>query len=425
MEMETKVVYDKPKVNKITLLSKYANHFAFRNFMVSLRSDSTRESYSYYFYRFLKHNPKYINLTLDEILKVEPKELEKDIIETIIKMKEEECLSSSSTNLLAASLIHFFSINDVLLNRKKISKFIGEQQNKFEYRSYTHEEISKLLSILDERGKAAVLLMASTGMRVGGLAEIRLKHIQRCYIDDFKENYVYKIIVYGSSSRHKHTTFSSPEAAKALDEYLNMRKRHNEKLKQDPETGNWTPGETPVIIRQFNKIELNHKVSPMKSSSITLMISQKLGQLGIRNNIVMPKPVDPKRVPGLYRYNLHPCHSLRIFFVCQMQRARIDKTIREMLVGHSTGLDRFYLKMSDDEILQEFVKGIDALTIQNEHRLQKQLDHYKRKSEEIQEIRQQLDKNYEQKIEIMKIEMENKFKQLVDKVNITQLCNNS
>jgi len=421
MEMETKVEYSSLKVNKITLLSKYANHSAFRNFMVSLRSDSTRESYSFYFYRFLKFNPKYTSLTLDEILKVRPKELEKDIIETIIKMKEEECLSSSSTNLLASSLIHFFSINDVLLNRKKISKFVGELQNKFEYRSYTHEEISKLLSILDERGKAAVLLMASTGMRVGGLAEIRLKHIQRCYIDDFKENYVYKIIVYGSSSRHKYTTFCSPEAAKALDEYLNMRKRYNENLKQDPETGNWTPGETPVIIRQFNKIELNHKVSPMKSSSITLMISQKLAQLGIRNNIIMPKFVDPKRVPGLYRYELHPCHSLRIFAITMMQRARIDKTIREMLVNHSVGLDRVYLKVSDEEILEEYLKAIDSLTINNEHRLQKQLDHYKKKSEEIQEIRQQLEKNYETKIESVKIEMENKFKQVFDKIDPAKL----
>jgi integrase len=421
MEMETKVVHCSLKVDKNTLLSKYADHFAFRNFMVSLRTDSTRESYSYYFYRFLKHNPKYASLTLDEILKVRPKEVEKDIIETIIKMKEEECLSSSSTNLLAASLIHFFSINDVLLNRKKISKFIGEQQNKFEYRSYTHEEISKLLSILDERGKAAVLLMASTGMRVGGLAEIRLKHIQRCYIDDFKENYVYKIIVYGSSSRHKYTTFCSPEAANALDEYLNMRKRYGENLKQDPETGNWSPGETPVIIRQFNKTELNYKVSPMLSPSITLMISQKLGQLGIRNDIVMPKSVDPKRVPGLYRYELHPCHSLRIFAVTQMQRSKIDKTIREMLVGHSVGLDRVYLKMSDDEILEEYLKAIDSLTINNEHRLQKQLDHYKRKSEEIQEIRQQIDKDYEQKIKLIKIEMENRFKQIAEKVNLEKI----
>jgi integrase len=66
--------------------------------------------------------------------------------------------------------IIFFSINDITPNRKKLSKFVGEQENKYEYRSYTREEISRLLDICDERGKAIVLLMASTGIRVGAPA---------------------------------------------------------------------------------------------------------------------------------------------------------------------------------------------------------------------------------------------------------------
>ena len=89
----------------------------------------------------------YANLTLDEILKISPKDLERSIISTIVRMKEKENLSSASTSLLLASLTHFFSINDVILNRKKIYKFVGERENKFEYRSYTHDEISRLLSI--------------------------------------------------------------------------------------------------------------------------------------------------------------------------------------------------------------------------------------------------------------------------------------
>ena len=40
-----------------------------------------------------------------------------------------------------------------------------------------------------------------------------------------------------------------------------------------------------------------------------------------------------------------------------MQRAKVDKTIREILVGHSTGLDKAYYKAQDEEILQEYLKG--------------------------------------------------------------------
>ena len=86
-----------------------------------------------------------------------------------------------------------------------------------------------------------------------------------------------------------------------------------------------------------------------------------------------------------------------------------------------TGLDAVYYKASEEEIFQEYMKAEGLLTIQNEYRLQKQLDQYKEKSEEIREIRQQLDKDYENKIESMKAEMENKFKQLFEKINTAKL----
>jgi integrase len=403
-------------------MSNHKNHDAYRNFMLSLKSDYTRRTYSFYFFRFLSSNEMYSNLTLDEILKISPKDLERSIISTMVRMKEEENLSTSSTGLLLASLTHFFSINDVVLNRKKIYKFVGERENKFEYRSYTHDEISRLLSLLDERGKAAVLLLASTGMRVGGLVEIRLKHLQKWKIDDPGIRHVYKIIVYARSSRHRYITFCSPEAAEAIDDYLEMRKRHGENLTQDKESGNWTPGETPLIIRQFNKSDFTHKILPIQPKSIAIkIIVPKLHQLGIRKKISVLDSTGTKRAPALNRHELHPCHSLRIFAITQMQRAKLDKTIREMLVDHSVGLDSVYYKPQEEEILEEYLKAVDLLTISKEHRLQKQLDHYNKKSDDLQLVRTQITENYEQKIQLIREEMESKFKQFLTKVDIQKL----
>ncbi|MBA3977477.1 MAG: hypothetical protein H0X50_04685 [Nitrosopumilus sp.] len=42
---------------------------------------------------------------------------------------------------------------------------------------------------------------------------------------------------------------------------------------------------------------------------------------------------------GTHKNELHPCHSFWIFAVTNMHRSKVDKTIREMLIGHSTGLD--------------------------------------------------------------------------------------
>jgi hypothetical protein len=52
-----------------------------------------------------------------------------------------------------AALNSYVSMNDIVFNRKKLSKFFGEQENKYEYRPYTHDEISGFLSLCDERGK--------------------------------------------------------------------------------------------------------------------------------------------------------------------------------------------------------------------------------------------------------------------------------
>ena len=77
---------------------------------------------------------------------------------------------------------------------------------------------------------------------------------------------------------------------KIVDEYLYMRKRHGENLKQDSATGNWMPGDTPLIIRQFNKSDFAHKILPLQPTTITTkIIASKLSHLGIRNKIVHKK----------------------------------------------------------------------------------------------------------------------------------------
>ena len=238
-------------------------HNAYSNFINSLSSPSTRHSYSMYLFRFLAL-PQYADKTLSQILQMNPKILEADIIENIISMREKEGLSSSSTSLFLAYLHHFFSINDVILNRKKINKFIGEHQSKHEYRSYTVDEISRLLYLQEERGAAIVLLMASTGMRVGALPRLMLKHLKKRTINETAETYVYQITVYANSPKSRYITFCTPECAMAIDSYLEMRQRHGESSLKRDKNGNWVPDDTPLIRRQFDKTK-PHFIYSMES----------------------------------------------------------------------------------------------------------------------------------------------------------------
>jgi integrase len=66
-------------------------------------------------------------------------------------------------------------MNDVLLNKRKIKRFLPADRRATDRdRAYTHEEIQRILLNCDERTRIIVLLLASTGMRIGAVSDIRL-----------------------------------------------------------------------------------------------------------------------------------------------------------------------------------------------------------------------------------------------------------
>jgi hypothetical protein len=140
--------------NKLTL--DYKNHPAYVLFISSLKANYTKIKYDGCLQKYLKLPCNTSIASLSDILPKDPKVIEKEIIHHLIEMKGKN-FSYSTMSVHVAALYHFFSINDLTLNRKKLSKFVGEQENKYEYRSYTQVEISRLLSLCDERGKARLL----------------------------------------------------------------------------------------------------------------------------------------------------------------------------------------------------------------------------------------------------------------------------
>ena len=125
------------------------NHKAYVNFVSSLKSPITRKAYVTLLKKYLR-SPSISFSTFDELLGRDPRTMEQGIIELLIDMRHRKELSYTAQNVFLSALTHFFSINDVMINRKKIKKFMSESENKYEYRSYTVAEISRLLEISDE-----------------------------------------------------------------------------------------------------------------------------------------------------------------------------------------------------------------------------------------------------------------------------------
>ena len=69
-------------------------------------------------------------------------------------------LATTSINTMLYAVYHFYDMNDIVLNKKKINMFKGESIRKVTDRAYTYEEIQKILNVSDLRMKVIVLLMA-------------------------------------------------------------------------------------------------------------------------------------------------------------------------------------------------------------------------------------------------------------------------
>jgi integrase len=88
-------------------------------------------------------------------------------------------LSNGYINLVMCAIFHFFDMNDIILNKKKIAKFTGEHKKMNKDRAYTHEEIKRLADTGDFRFKALIYLLASTGVRLGSVNSLLVRHCEK------------------------------------------------------------------------------------------------------------------------------------------------------------------------------------------------------------------------------------------------------
>jgi hypothetical protein len=110
---------------------------------------------------------------------------QQEISNLIIKYLVDKKSLKTIQNLIAATLNHVCEINDIVLNWKKIKKFVnsektGKETNGMD-RGYMHE-VQRILDFSDQRIKTAFLMLASIAMRVCTLRSLKVGDLQK--IDD-------------------------------------------------------------------------------------------------------------------------------------------------------------------------------------------------------------------------------------------------
>jgi integrase len=321
-----------------------------RLFLNSIPSEYSRAAYKKYLH-------KYLELVgypdLSSLLSKEHKVIENQMIEFIISLKENGMKRAAITNYIKP-VISCCKINDIMINTTKVNKFMPANVKNRKSRAYTVGEIQKLLDIADERLRAAILILSSTGMRIGGLVGLTVGNLEAV-----ENNRLYKVTVY-ENQPEEYVTFTTSEAKeKGIDSYLGMRERYGEVILPS----------TPLIREQFDKRDPFAAAHPRHVHVIT--IAKKISELaeatGLRTRLERRKGISHrKEVPN--------CNGFRRYHSTMLVNSSLTTELRWLLEGHNLkGNDTSYVRVTVDDLLRQYLLAHDNLIIDQSHRLMERI----------------------------------------------------
>lgn len=327
----------------------------YRNFLESIRTKAARETYDFHFKKFTQ----FIDSAEGNLLNENPRVLESRIIDYIIYLRNKG-RSHSLISTAVCAISHFYTMNDIVINKKKINKFVGARTKKHKDTGYNTNQIRRLLEVCDDRIKVMVLLFASTGMRLGALATLKMRNLRSLSIENDKQIKLYHITIY-EGEPEEYITFCTPECSAAINSYVSYRERSGEKIVPN----------TPLVREQFDKDDIFKIKYPrhVLLGTISKILSEKLIQAGIRE----VEHIKENQTMGQSRKEIPLIHGFRKFFNTALMNSDVHPSFKKLLMGHSVELDEVYYdnnsEKSQAKLLEEYCKAINALTINEENRL--------------------------------------------------------
>lgn len=321
------------------------------SFENAIKSEHTRRIYSYYLRKFCE----FAKIpTPDGLLQLKDTLLQEVLEDYLFYLKKR--ISPNSIPPYFAALELFFAINDRILNFKKIKKMFPATVKKSGQEAWHTEHIQSILSVCKTKRAAAIIhVFVASGMRLGALAELKLKHLRD--IENCKAVIVYE------GTNEEYWTFLTPEATNVVNTYLKKREFDGEILH----------AESP-LIRQTYRIG-SQKVRPASYKTIQAEVGRLVKKAGL------------PRVKIGRRYNIQLNHGFRKRFTFTVKsNDKANLTWAEKLSGHKGvfKLDGNYVPNDVMKAFEEFKKHIENLTIDDSERLKVKLKQTEEQKSELE-----------------------------------------
>ncbi|MGB8767224.1 MAG: hypothetical protein WCC79_07865 [Nitrososphaeraceae archaeon] len=370
---------------------------AFSRFLYGIKSDETRRSYvsklEFFFdlYKiegndireksknFLEYTKKGKNITQKVT------DLVLNYMYFHIQRAQKKEISRGTIRNFYKPIKLFCEMNNVVLNWKIISKVLPRGTQNANDRIPTIDEILEVLKFPDRRIKPVLYTMISSGIRIGAWEWLKWKNIIPIY-DEKKTVIAAKIIVYDGEP-DQYFSFITPEAYWSLKEWMDFREKQGEKITKES-----------YLMRDLwntGKIFLNSRESNLtKGTTGNISIPKKASGNAIRQIFTRAWKIQDIRPPDndIRRHEFKSTHCFRKYFETHsMDKMKLLNV--KILMGQDTGLEKSYYKPSEKDILEDYLKVVDLLTINEVNKLKLEFEgkHQSEKSQ-IEALKADFDK---------------------------------
>ena len=357
-------------------------------FVFAMNAAQTREKYITRLDRFFR----FINLqgnTIEErsrsFAEIAKKDNNKWVLNNVLgflliykERVERKEISGATLRNYVKSIKLFCEMNDILIPWKKITRGLPKGRKFADDRAPTIEEIYRLIEYPDRRIKAIVYTMCSSGIRLGAWDYLLWGHITPIK----RENTIVaaKIRVYAKDDE-EYFSFITPEAYYELEKWICYRKNSGETITDK----SWVMRNIWDTKRGYMK-GLITAPKKLKSSGVKRLMEDALWTQGLRSKLESGK-----------RREFQTDHGFRKWFKTRCELAGMKPINIEKLMNHSIGISNSYYRATENDLLEDYLKVVDFLTISKESKLifenQQMKIHnesFQREKDELNLLRKQL-----------------------------------
>jgi len=293
------------------------------------------------------------------------------------RVERKEITAATLRNFVKAIKL-FCEENELFFNWKKLTKRLPPARNHANDRAPTREEIQRLLEYPDYRVKPVILILASSGVRIGAFDYFRVGDLTPV----MREGRLVagRLVVYRGEPE-EYFTFVTPEAFTAVKEYLDFRREHGEHITDD----------SPLIRDDFDVNTANGAAIPpprrLRAAGVKALLERAMKAYGLS-----------RRREGNRRREWQTAHGYRKYFKTVLETMGVKSLIVEKLMGHSVGLADSYFKPTEEEMLEEYLKATPKLSFYSQAkedddelmRLKERVERLERENREIRKKAERL-----------------------------------